>query len=522
MKRFVLEPKEKSRICEKMSALLDEYDYNYSIEALDDIVEEWAKQKQELISALSTHPNYNPEEFAIVFSTDYERKIDIRASVHFRDWIESVAAVMDLPEEVKEARTEGEFIPWPMFKVIDNLVCYAERTISPETTEKFAKAFPTLHFHRGEKTSRSINKICTYLGVNKHPDYNKEFAKYADSLSPMIIKRHTVISVNPLDYLTMSFGNSWASCHTIDKGNKRNMPDNYSGCYSSGTISYMLDSTSMVMYTTDAENEAKDFWKQPKITRQMFHFGEEKLIQGRLYPQDNDSGSEEIYTQYRNIVQQAIAECLEVPNLWTLQKGVDAASRYIISNGTNYPDYDHFSNCTLSRIKGSENEENIVVGEPPICVECGSRHIKEDNINCCYEKHTCNHCGCIVEENDIIWVNDYEYCPDCVERCEGCGEWEVLEDMTYIENCGYVCEDCRNEHFDYCEECDHWYHMDNVAYVESADRYVCYDCLDRYYTECDECGEYFLNESIQMTNGRHLCEDCYNEEEADDEEEIAE
>lgn len=300
------------------------------------------------------------------------------------------------------------------------------------------------------------------------------------------------------------------------------MPDNYSGCYSSGTISYMLDSTSMVMYTTDAENEAKDFWKQPKITRQMFHFGQEKLIQGRLYPQDNDNGSEEIYTQYRNIVQQAIAECLGVPNLWTLCRGVENASRYIISNGTNYPDYDHFSNCTLSRIKGSENEKNIVVGEPPICVECGCRHNVEDNINCCYQNHTCNHCGCIVREDDIIWVNDYGYCPDCVERCEECGEWAVLEDMTYIEDYGYVCEDCCNEYFDYCEECDRWYHMDNVAYVESADRYVCYDCIDRYYTVCDECGELFLNERIQTINGRHLCEDCYNEEEADDEEEIAE
>lgn len=522
MKKFVLEPEERMIIRKKMESLLDEYDYNYSIKYLDDIVEEWAKQKQELISILSTHPNYNPEEFAIVFSTDYERSIDPNASIFFSKWLIRASKEIFLPKEIVEARIDNEYLPWPMYNVILDLDQYAERTISEETAEKFAEAFPTLHFHRGEKTSRAVNKICTYIGINQHPDYNREFAKYADSLSPMVIKRHTVISVNPLDYLTMSFGNSWASCHTIDKQNKRKMPSTYSGCYSSGTISYMLDSTSIVLYTTDAANEAKDFWKQPKITRQMFHFGEEKLIQGRLYPQDNDTGAEEIYTQYRNIMQQVIAECLSIPNLWTLQKGVDASSRYIISNGTNYPDYDHFSNCTLSRIKGSENEENIVVGEQPICIECGCRHNVEDNINCCHGKGVCNHCGCIIEENDIIWIDDCEYCSDCVERCEECEEWEVLEDMTYIENYGYVCEDCRNEHFDFCEECSNWYHMDNVGYVESVDRYVCYDCLDRYYTECDECGEYFLNESIQRINNRNLCEDCYNKEETDDEEEIAE
>ena len=87
MKRFVLESEEKSRICKKMSALLDEYNYKYSIEALDDIVDEWANQKQELISTLSTHPNYNPEEFAIVFSTDYERKINTSTAFRFSEWV---------------------------------------------------------------------------------------------------------------------------------------------------------------------------------------------------------------------------------------------------------------------------------------------------------------------------------------------------------------------------------------------------------------------------------------------------
>jgi hypothetical protein len=203
-----------------------------------------------------------------------------------------------------------------------------------------------------------MNKLFTYLGYNKHPDYNREFAKYADALNPLVIKRHTILSLNPLDYLTMSFGNSWASCHTIDKENKRNMPNSYQGQYSSGTMSYMLDATSMVFYTVDKSYEGIEYWTQPKINRQMFHYAEDKLVQGRLYPQDND-GCQNEYTGYRNLVQEIIAQVLEVPNLWSLKIGTNAAGRYIYTRGTHYADYCYYDNCSLSTLKGSENEDLV-------------------------------------------------------------------------------------------------------------------------------------------------------------------
>ena len=158
---------------------------------------------------------------------------------------------------------------------------------------------------------------------------------------------HTILSVNPLDYLTMSFGNSWASCHTIDKQNKREMPNSYQGMYSSGTISYMLDSPSMVFYTVDASYDGNDFWHEPKINRQMYHWGEDKLIQGRLYPQDND-GCSTGYTAFRAIVQKIMSEIFDFPNFWTVSKGTSEAGRYIDSEGTHYRDYNNFSNCTSS------------------------------------------------------------------------------------------------------------------------------------------------------------------------------
>jgi hypothetical protein len=404
-----------------------------------------------------------------------------------------------------EIQADGH-LPYDIYQFFVYLNHYAERCVSESTANYINSICPAVHAHAGQKTSRVVNKLCCYLGLDKVDGYNREFAKYADSLSPMSIKRHTVLSINPLDYLTMSFGNSWASCHTIDKRNKRNMPNDYSGCYSSGTISYMLDSSSMVLYTVDATYDGNEYWEQPKINRQMFHYGEDKLIQGRLYPQDND-GNNDVYTPYRNIVQSIISSIFDFPNLWTLNKGTEYASKYISSRGTHYRDYQYYSGCSLSRIKGSENENNLIVGARPICVHCGCTHNHEDNINCC-GKIYCEQCGDYIDEEDAIYIDGYYYCRDCVNYCDYCEEYH-LGSETYVDGYGYICESCLENDFIYCEECHNYVRDDYATYVEYTDRYVCDDCLSRHYTQCAECEEYYPDDCMEEYEGLQLCESCY-------------
>ena len=516
---MIITENEHNIILNNMESLLEEYDYNYTTKALNTIINEWANQKQELIAAFKRHPNYLENEFCIAFNKDYEREITNYPSDKFTDWLCNAMRSIEIPQEVKDTRKNCELIPWNMYNIICNLSHYAQRTISEETAKIFSKAFPSVHIHVGEKTTRVVNKICTYLGFNKHPDYNREFAKYADSLNPLTIKRHTVLSLNPLDYLTMSFGNSWASCHTIDKRNKRGMPNSYHGQYSSGTISYMLDQTSMVLYTTDAANEAKDYWKQPKINRQMFHWGEEKLIQGRLYPQDNDSDGE-AYKPYRNIVQQIISQIFDFPNFWTVKKGSNASSEYIVSEGTNYHDYNYYINCTLSRIKGSENENCIIVGQLPICIECGSTHDCSENINCCQSNEIiCADCGCVIDEEDAEFIDGTYYCHDCCNYCECCNEYYRGND-TYVNNYGYVCEDCLDsEDFIQCEDCGEWFCTNDVTYLDNLGIYVCRDCLRDNFTECDWCGDFLRDEDINRVDGKDFCPDCLKKHNEENEEE---
>lgn len=516
---------ERNYLMDNMEDLLSEYDYKYTEDALDKIIDEWNHQKAGLIEAFKKHPNYVEGKFMIAFDADYERSIDPMASRSFSNWLRDYAYPAregKLPKEMQDKTYDWEYLPYALSQFIRYLHNYAERCISESTANYLNEHCPAIHAHAGQKTSRVVNKLCCYLGYDKVDGYNREFAKYADSLSPLSIKRHTVLSISPLDYLTMSFGNSWASCHTIDKKNRRRMPNNYSGCYSSGTVSYMLDSSSMVLYTVDASYNGNEYWAEPKINRQMFHYGEEKLVQGRLYPQDNDSNGD-VYTPYRNIVQQIVSTIFNFPNLWTFSKGTSPASRYICSYGTHYRDYECYDNCSLSRVKGSENEDYITVGARPICVNCGERHTNETNINHCGCAR-CADCGCMLDEEDAIEIDGEVYCRGCCHWCERCDQY-VHEDTTWIEGYGHVCATCLDRDFMYCEVCESYEREEEMTWIECEDRYVCDHCLSRYYSYCEDCGEYFPDDEMHSYRDTQLCEDCYNnrvenESNNEDEEEV--
>lgn len=516
----IITKEERETLLDQMENLLNEYDYEYTDRALNEIIDTWANNKKDLITAFKKHPNYLEGKFMIVFSHDFERGIDLNALERFKSWVinkDVVNYVKEnnfMPESMKkETSLNGQKYPTEIFNFLFEIPKYTFQYIDSEFADKLNRICPEVHAHDGQKTSRVINKLLTYIGVSKHPEYNREFAKYADALNPLKITRHTILSVSPLDYLTMSFGNSWASCHTIDKQNKRAMPNSYHGMYSSGTISYMLDSPSMVFYTVDASYDGNDFWNEPKINRQMYHWGEDKLIQGRLYPQDND-GCSTGYTAFRSIVQKIMSEIFDFPNFWTVSKGTSEAGKYIESEGTHYRDYDNFENCTLSRPKGNDNDNDITVGHAPICIECGYEHDCEDNISCCHNGVKCAACGEYVDEDDAIYIDGEPYCRDCVFYCDDCGEYYVGEgtyvhDSRCYELC--VCESCRDEYYECCAECGEYHPRDYMNYIESQGEYVCSDCCDYYYSFCEECGECFRNNNLREHKGKMYCEDCLRE-----------
>ena len=191
----------------------------------------------------------------------------------------------------------------------------------------------------------------------------------------------------------MCHGDTWTSCLNTDKNGYFTSGRYGHGFNSRRCLDYALDSTTMVFYTIDENYDGDDFELQPKCTRQLFHFGEGKLVQARLYPQSNVS-RREIYTQYRNNVEHLLADAMGEANLWSAPvRGTIACGGSVVDTPYYYSsngDYIDFLNiaCHDSGERDFQSEVNYVVfrgsneqednGKPmmigstdAVCIMCG-------------------------------------------------------------------------------------------------------------------------------------------------------
>lgn len=512
---------------------LENRDYNYTDHAINDILDEWYDQKQGLLSLLSKHPNWNSERLMIHFDADYSRRLDTNATYNFFCWLNDNKSIV----KDKTWTTCYNF----MWNYCRNAT-YLSDDCDKEKETLFGGSFnplteineliPELHVRVGQKNTRIVNKICCHFGFDKvkkygkkiNPatgeveenalldSYDKQFAKYCDALSPIKVTRHTCISLNPIDYLLMSNGNSWRSCHYIGDDSDD------AGCYSSGTISYMLDKHSIIFYTVDADFNGECIEREPKIQRQVFGYNDFQLLQSRLYPQNNDIGANDTYTDIRNIMQKVVADCLAVPNRW-IKKRVQNVRHG--SYATCYADWSCQAELySTSILRGKENDSlaPIVLGAAPICIECGETHQTEENISCCSNGYMCTYCGDRVSQDNVYWLGDDPYCGDCVTYCEVCDCYERNDEVTWIDSEDrYVCSDCLKRYYSYCSECGNYEKNDKVHYIEEYDQDVCDYCLEDNYSRCNKCGAWIYY-SDERDDG--LCEDCaaeLDEEEEDNE-----
>ena len=126
-----------------------------------------------------------------------------------------------------------------------------------------------------------------------------------------------------------------------------------------------------------------------------------------------------------------------------------------------------------------------------------------------------------IDEDDNVIENPYS---NSRFICSECERSMSREDMTSCEECGanlccdhyyfmddddaYVCENCRDEHYDFCEECNCWYLKDNMITVENGDR-CCEHCVEDKYTKCEKCGDYVKD--TNTLEGEEYCDECFEE-----------
>lgn len=257
-------------------------------------------------------------------------------------------------------------------------------SLSEEKAKEICEAAKSKKYAAGLKTSRAFNRLCEQYGATAHAKYNKMFAEYADMVADGTRKLDFVVSLNPYDYLTMSFGINWASCHTIDKNNIRNMPGHYSGQYCGGTLSYLLDSSSIITYVVA---EGADPQTSGKIYRNMFHYENEVLVQGRVYPQGND-GVTDLYSKFRGYMHDVLNDAIKPANATWQSLVTGDCGRYTASNGAHYTDYVMYGNCNVTCLTDTTNTNKVVhIGHYGICLVCGDTFTSSGNLS---------HSGCSI------------------------------------------------------------------------------------------------------------------------------
>lgn len=474
-----------------MEELLNGYNWLTDERGMHEIKASHAYNKKALINLLSKHPLYNPDTMQIVLPVTMERTVDKNYIYKYFDIIYNA---IKIPKEIVYTHKYADVMryinnintklrSYYALKLSDNNVAqmiedlpryvtlkqkYEDNckitalalAFDKEEYEKFynnRKIIETLQNYKlktvdellakfinerlssntkiaqpGMKTSRLVQKVLKLLDL---PLF--EYQKYCDAINPIMQKFKMVISINPIDYLTMSFGNEWASCHTIDKENFRACNNTYSGQYCSGTISYMLDkSTVMVYFVKDSVNE--NYELADKIKRCCFYIDAMNgdMIQSRVYPDGRDNPkinpAKEIM---RHKMEEVISQCLQFDNSFKISQN-GSYHDIVDTYGTHYADYNEYDDAILIRPKHrveQKIEPFFEIGHDPVCIWCGNEHDNSSTLycdDCANNVHKCDGCGeLFMEDDDRCNNHDNEGRWFCSEACaEGNGMvWSCYE-----------------------------------------------------------------------------------------------
>lgn len=327
---------------------------------------------------------------------------------------------------------------------------------------RVVKDFPQYSIHRGAKLLRSFKNFIPDQGVLRWVQ---------DTASRFIqedkIKGYLYLSVDPLDFLTLSENNaSWSSCHSLD------------GDYRAGNLSYMVDQSTIIAYIADDTPEhlrcmPKDMEWHSKKWRMLVHLDEKGLVYyDKQYPFKHDTLLQETHRAIldlffpKQLFSRPMAcgfKQIKMPDGTTpildtnyiCCWGEIYSARSIINNKDYLGYTDLINSMTYTPVLSIadkfysdlywSNQEarrqglGITIGAPVICPCCGKKFIQQKNSFLCDD--------CIAEYD----ADDDFYC-----RCSSCGH-HLYDDDDYCEIDGEL----------YCAECQK--EIQNLEYGEDND-----------------------------------------------------
>lgn len=508
-----------------------EIDGTYSEYGTRANVRVWYENKQAQFALFRKHPYWDEEAKAIIFTQDERRSVNYAGA---NDALRDLICYLEdkgysrppillalrrtfndmLSSDYSEVLTEafinrfkyrmGDYeIPKPIERMLK---------VGTKITKLVRKCFTI--YPDGDDKVRDVTTLVDEHaeGDRNYASFDKYFAKFADYLSELVVKKVTVVSLHFCDFLLMSNGNSWASCHFINSHNIFHEGINsYSGCYKQGCLSYALDEPSFIFYTLPHTYDGNEYHLQPKLNRMCCQYQNGIIITGKLYPNNEVN----LITRYRQTLQQIISDVADFPNSWTFSRNVDRILAFVTTDkdSGHYRDYECCEQKpTISIARHGavlDIDGSMTIGHRAYCVDCGEELYggNHEHLQCSIHntRYTCANCGCAVDPDDDEYVYEYNgeyYCSDCCFYCDYHERYEPVTERCDLVVDGYdiyVCEYAKDRYYRQCDECGSWHREDDLC--TDGVHYFCADC-DAEKPKCSECGAY-LNDSDE-----DMCESC--------------
>lgn len=515
-----------SEVC----SFLKSVHYSYTPKVISDMVEKAFNAKAKLREKFRKSEFWNEELQAIIIK-------DFRFSVS-PDYQEVKNRVIDILSEVRHLSNSFDNVYYLCRDVVPNMLYKNSVYLNDSYAEQFERYASGFKYHPGTKVTRFLRSVMDTIEVSKYyNDYEKQFALLSDAASPSEKRRTLVLSLNIMDFLTMSNGNSWNSCHNI--ANR--------GCYHGGTLSYALDETTAILYTLDADvDTSKHIWSIPKINRQLFMFGDNVVVESRLYPEPSEgvnTAQLALREVHHKFIKKFYSEIMN-KNFLESKRPYTTISERVVSKGLHYRDYEYEKyHCGCMLADTDSGDEKIVIGAESPDIVTGSKNCYHDSltrsgINKINEyplsygnietdsvitdvDYVVEYNGAIYNQSDCVWCDtedlycpesiaieiwDYYYTPEYVEenfvRCDRCGDWERREEVIYVGDDCY-CRDCRDSYLARCEHCGEWCVEDDMHCVDGE--YICDDCYEETQV-CSVCGERHF--ACDFADGSTVCNEC--------------
>lgn len=277
----------------------------------------WREAKSRLIELFRKHPNWNEREKAIIIDTaefprnadrnkvkgavlDFQREINdsyrhytINEALKVRDFFSYLHYFLDELKTINDTNTT-----FATFSYTNTYSYNYNRTY--DCIKAYNNKIQSVPNIKNRKASKVLNEMFAAMDLDKAECYNRMFAKISDALSIKPLPAKLVLSLNICDFVTMSHGNSWTSCHSFER----------KGGWHAGSISYAMDDVTIVAYGLPAGTEDTDQYKERKVFRQLFMLSDTNnaFCQSRMYPAENVYNPNMIYKYFVEALNACVGE----------------------------------------------------------------------------------------------------------------------------------------------------------------------------------------------------------------------